>query len=296
MRILIKSLFLFIITCVNAYALTYPLNQNTEMVGKVFSVTPQNMDTFSRYARIYDVGAYALQHANPGINEDYPDKQKKDIVIPGAFILPSTREGIVVNLPELRLYYFTATDVSTFPVSVGRDGWGTPVAHTTIVRKEKDPVWVVPDSILAESAAKGRSIPAVMPAGPKNPLGLYALHLGMNGYLIHGTNTPTSIGRPVSHGCIRMFPADIEQVFNMVSVNTPVSIINEPIKAAWQDNKLYLQVYPSLHQYPMSETDRQTLAKNALTTASNGKNVQVDWHLVDTVMKQQTGIPQIVGK
>lgn len=295
MQLFFKSLILLLLTSTSAYALTYPINGNTEVVGKVFSVKPQHMDTFSRYARIYDVGAYALMRANPGVNEDYPDKQANDIVIPASFVLPSKREGIVINLPELRLYHFMGSSVETYPISIGREGWRTPIRETTVVDKEKNPSWHVPKSIQAEAAGKGQHLPSVVGPGPKNPLGQYAMHLGMSGYMLHGTNTPTSIGRRVSHGCMRLFPADIEQLFYNVTVGTNVSIINEPVKAGWLNNKLYLQVYPSLNEYPLSESEQLALAQSTIDAAKGTKNTQIDWKVVEKLVKQRSGVPEVIG-
>ncbi|MFA6038098.1 MAG: L,D-transpeptidase family protein [Legionellales bacterium] len=294
MKLIFKYLILFIITP-GAYALTYPLDNSTEVFGKVFTVTPQTNDTFSDYARMYNVGAVALQRANPGIDENYPDKQLDDITIPAEFVLPSKRDGIVINLPELRVYYFMPSQVATYPVSIGRVGWETPVRETSVIGKEKNPSWNIPKSIQAENRAKGINLPAVVPPGPNNPLGKYAIRLGISGYLLHGTNAPASIGRRVSHGCIRLFPDDIEELYPSVPIGTPVSLINEPIKAGWRDNKLYLQVYPLLQEYPMSETTRQELAKNVINNAKSNKSIKIDWDLVDKAMREKSGIPEMIG-
>jgi L,D-transpeptidase ErfK/SrfK len=297
MRLFYKLLTLLaFVTSTSAYALTFTPDGHTEVFGDVFTVTPQKNDTFSRYARIYDVGAYAIQRANPGINEDYPDKQKQKITIPGAFILPSKRDGIVINLPELRLYYFTPTEILTYPVSIGRAGWQTPIREATIVEKIPNPSWHVPDSIRAESEAKGHPLPDVVPAGPKNPLGKYAMRLNLPGYLIHGTNVSPSIGRRVSHGCIRLFPADIEELFKAVPVGTTVSLINEPIKVGWKSNELYLEVHPLLQEFPMSESDRQALVTDKINAALNGKSAKVDWTVVEKMMKEQSGIVAVIAK
>jgi L,D-transpeptidase ErfK/SrfK len=294
MRLSYKYLIILSIVCTNVYANTFALNGN-EVFGEIFTVTPKKNDTFSLYASTYDVGATAIQTANPGINENYPDKQKQNIIIPAEFILPSKREGIVINLPEIRLYYFNQSELMTYPVSIGKVGWKTPIIEGKIVSKEANPTWVVPDSILAESEARGHHIPSEVGPGPNNPLGRYAMHLSMPGYLIHGTNQPTSIGRRVSHGCIRMFPSDIEELFNTVPVGTPVSLINEPIKVGWKGNKLYLEVHPLLAEYPMAEDARQAMAKDKINTALVGKNLQVDWGKVAQMMKVQNGVVDVIA-
>ncbi|MFA6037707.1 MAG: L,D-transpeptidase family protein [Legionellales bacterium] len=296
MRLFFKYLILLSITVsAPVFAKTFPLNGN-EVFGEVFTVTPKKNDTFSYYAHTYDVGASAIQIANPGVNEDYPDKQKHDITIPAEFILPSQRNGIVINLPEIRLYYFNQSEFMTYPVSIGKVGWKTPIREGKVVDKEANPSWHVPKSILAENAARGVHTPAVVGPGPNNPLGKYALRLSIPGYLIHGTSNPTSIGRRVSHGCIRMFPMDIEELFNNVPVGTPVSLINEPIKAGWKGNKLYLEVHPLLAEYPMSEDARQAMAKDKINAALAVRSTQVDWSKVDQVMRAQNGVVEMISK
>lgn len=296
MRLFFKYMVLLsIAVCAPVFAKTFPLDGN-EVFGEVFTVTPKKNDTFSYYAHTYDIGATAIQVANPGVNENYPDKQKHDITIPAEFVLPSQRNGIVINLPEIRLYYFNGAQLMTYPVSIGKVGWKTPVTSGKIVDKEANPSWHVPKSIMAENAARGVHTPAVVGPGPKNPLGKYALRLSMPGYLIHGTNAPTSIGRRVSHGCIRMFPADIEELFNNVPVGTPVSLINEPIKAGWKGNNLYLEVHPLLAEYPMSEDARQAMAKDVINAAIGGKNVQIDSTKVSDLMRLQNGVAGVISK
>ncbi|MGA2654915.1 MAG: L,D-transpeptidase family protein [Gammaproteobacteria bacterium] len=297
MRLFYKYLtFIFIFTSISAFASTYPLTANTEVFGSMSTVTPKKNDTFSYYAHTYDVGAFAIINANPGINENYPDKQTKPITIPGEFILPTKQDGIVINLPELRLYYFTPGELHSYPVSIGRVGWKTPIQEGKIVQKEKDPSWIVPDSILAESEAKGHPIAPVYGPGPKNPLGRYAMHLSIPGYLIHGTNAPTSIGRRVSHGCIRMFPNDIEELFNLVPVGTPVALINEPVKAGWRGNELNLEIHPILAEYPMSDDQLKTLVTDTINNAAKGKTVKLDANQIDRMIKQKSGIVEVIAK
>jgi L,D-transpeptidase ErfK/SrfK len=295
MRFFYKYLtFIFIFTSISAYASTYPLSANTEVFGNVTTVMPKKNDTFSYYAHTYDVGAFAIIQANPGVNENYPDKQAKPITIPGAFILPSKQDGIVINLPELRLYYFTPGELHSYPVSIGRVGWKTPIQDGKIADKTKDPVWTVPDSILAEHEAQGKPIEPVYGPGPRNPLGKYAMRLSIPGYLIHGTNQPTSIGRRVSHGCIRMFPNDIEELFNLVPVGTPVSLINEPVKAGWRGNQLNLEIHPILAEYPMSDADLKTLVTNTINNQLQGKSAKVNWTLVDKMIKEKSGVVEVI--
>ncbi len=147
----------------------------------------------------------------------------------------------------MRLFYFPPHKrgepqvVITHPVGIGRQGWKTPQGMTHVLWHEKNPVWHVPPSIIAEHLQEGDKLPRVMGPGPDNPLGDYALHLGWPGYLIHGTNKPVSVGLRVSHGCVHLFPEDIAQIFKMVPNGTEVRVVNQPYLFGWQDGRLYLQ-------------------------------------------------------
>ncbi|HLF67667.1 MAG TPA: L,D-transpeptidase family protein, partial [Gammaproteobacteria bacterium] len=244
MRSLAKILMIFTASaCSSAYALTFPVSPNNDVVGKVITFPAKYEDTFAHYGRVYDMGAYSLERANPGVDPWIPGRGTH-ITIPAATILPETaRKGIVVNLPELRLFYYGpgSNQVSVYPIGIGRAGWPTPVATAQVTAKAKDPVWTVPKSILAEHEELGKPIPPVVMPGKDNPLGNYALRMTLSGYLIHGTNSSIGVGRRVTHGCIRLFPDDIEALFHMVPVGTSVHIVNEPIKAGWRGNELFLE-------------------------------------------------------
>jgi L,D-transpeptidase ErfK/SrfK len=216
-------------------------------------------------------------------------------VVPTQFILPSgKREGIVVNLAELRLYYFPANSnlVYTYPVGIGRTGWVTPVGTTRVADKVVNPTWRPPESIRQEQAALGRALPEVVPAGPANPLGTHAMRLALNGsYLIHGTNSPAGVGRRTSHGCIRMYEEDVAQLFSMVPVGTPVRIIHEPYKAGWSNGQLYVEAHKPLADSAYSRdfsigSLRDMIAVQAGTAQSN-----INWNAVRDVYAQANGIP-----
>jgi len=156
----------------------------------------------------------------------------------------------VVNLAALRMFYFPkpAKDgqrvVITYPIGIGKVGWATPEGTTKIVTKRKDPYWTPPASVRKEHAAEGDPLPARVPPGPDNPLGNRAMNLGWPSYLIHGTNKPAGVGLRASHGCIRMYPEDVVQLFDKVAVGTKVTVVNQPIVYRWHGDSLYVQSYP----------------------------------------------------
>lgn len=244
-----------------AQAEVYDLpSKGNDVIGQTIQISAKYEDTFVALARRYSVGFDELRLANPDVDPWLPGEGTK-IIIPRAHILPDApRDGIVVNLAEMRVYYFPSKNdeyagkVFSYPISIGREGWGTPLGTTTIVRKKADPSWHPPASIRKEHAAKGDPLPTVVKAGPDNPLGQYAMYLGWPAYLMHGTNSPAGIGLRVSHGCLRMFPEDIAALFSMVGVGTKVTVVNQPYKFGWRNGTLYMQAHPPLAE---KEKDQQ---------------------------------------
>lgn len=239
----------------------FELVEDSDVVGELQVIVARHEDTFVDIARAYDLGYDELEQANPGVDAWLPGEGTR-IVLPTQFVLPDgPREGIVLNVGTKRLFYFPKAVagqprvVVTHPVGIGREGWQTPIGTTKVVAKNKDPVWTVPASIRREHAAEGNPLPARVGPGPDNLLGAYAMRLGFPSYLIHGTNKPDGIGMRVSHGCVQLFPEDIESLFAQVPVGTPVRIINEPQLTGWRGGNLYLEVHPAL------EDDRRDLDK-----------------------------------
>jgi L,D-transpeptidase ErfK/SrfK len=230
----------------------FAIAPGSDVVGEIQVIRARYEDTFLDIARAYDLGYDELVNANPGVDPWLPGAGTR-IVLPTQFVLPDgPREGVVLNLAAKRLFWFPPArpgelpQVVTHPVGIGREGWATPVGTTKVVAKTRDPVWVVPPSIRRERAREGNPLPARVPPGPDNPLGRHALRLGLPSYLIHGTNKPGGIGMRVSHGCIQLFPEDIESLFAEVPVGTPVRIVNQPLLLGWRGDNLYLQVHPPL--------------------------------------------------
>jgi L,D-transpeptidase ErfK/SrfK len=230
--------------------------------------------------------------------------------LPTQFVLPrAQRRGVVINIAEYRMYYFFAdgnqTVVNTFPISIGRMDWATPLGRAAIVNKVTDPSWYPPQSIRNEWAADGRQLAERVPPGPDNPLGRFAMRLSIPGYLIHGTNRPAGVGMRVTHGCIRMFPEDIAFLFPNVPVDTPVQIVNQPYKFGWHGDELYLEVHPPLETAKQAtigiedpnDTDPWSLTSvtQLYIRVTQDRAANVDWQLIDRVYEERLGIPVKVG-
>jgi L,D-transpeptidase ErfK/SrfK len=260
-------------------------------------------DTLYEIARRYSLGSEEVVRVNPGLDPWLPGAGKS-IVIPGQRVLPSgPREGIVVNLPEHRLYFYppakagTPQRVYTYPISIGKMDWSTPLGKTKIVDKRERPTWTPPASVRAEHLANGDPLPAVVPAGPDNPLGLHAMRLALPGgaYLIHGTNNPIAVGMAVTHGCIRMYPEDIAELFPMVAVGTPVYLINEPVKVAWVNGRLLLEVHPPVDAEGQTREPELTVFEGLLQQALGDSLVAIHWDKAREELTKARGMPVMVG-
>ena len=248
-----------------AWAVDYPLPPaNSRLIGENQFWTVQEGDrNLQAIARRFDTAAMLILEANDTIAPVQP-KPGTQVLIPSQMLLPDVpREGIVVNLAELRLYYFPpgVNQVQVYPLGIGQQGLETPEMTTRIGQKIPNPTWTPTAGIRARSLEKGIKLPPVVPAGPNNPLGRYALRLayGNGEYLIHGTSAPHSVGLRVSSGCMRMNAADIQSLFNQVKSGTPVRIINQPVKFAVEpDGKRYVEVHRPLT--PDEASNAQTMA------------------------------------
>lgn len=267
--------------------------ERNDVIGTVKVHTAVWEDTLLDLARAHNLGYVETVAANPGVDPWVPGPGTR-VVLPTAHILPDApRNGIVLNLPEMRLYHFRAGSVVTHPVGIGQEAWATPKGTTTVVRKTADPTWYPPASIRAEKP----ELPSMVPPGPDNPLGTHALYLGWPAYLIHGTNKPDGVGRRVSHGCVRMYPEDIVEMYNTVTAGTPVRVVNQPVKAGWRDGQLYLETHPTLSQVDQLEVDG-TMSPDPLpdvygvVRAAAGDEIdRVDWSTVEQVAAERRGIP-----
>lgn len=271
----------------------------TDMVGEIRSEVVESGDTFSSLARRYDVGYCELEEANPGIDPDNPPPGSV-LIIPTQYILPDVpKKGLVINLVEMRLYFFPpgSGQVYIFPVGIGREGWESPLGSWTIIERTHLPTWHAPPSIREARAKEGVFIPKEVPPGPDNPLGEYSMRLSNQTYLIHGTNDPSGVGRRSSAGCIRMYPEDIKKLYELTHNGTPVRIINYPYKAGWSDDKLYLETHLPLGGILAELDPDHKSAEDVLKRSIARKGAAyVNWSKAIAVAKEQQAIPQEVGR
>lgn len=272
---------------------TFPISQDTAVIGSLKTHELKNKESLIEIARQYDLGYNEIVDANPQLDPFLPGDGNKAI-IPTFWILPDRPknfQGIIINLSEMRLYYFHKDKkskqqlVTTFPIGIGDDGVETPTGKFKISHKIVNPPWYVPESIRKERP----ELPAVVPPGPENPLGTHAMRLSGLSYLIHGTNRPWAVGRKVTHGCIRLYPEDIPKLFDMVPVGTEVLIVRQPVKVGKLGNEVYVEVHrdDQLKDFDYLKNAMEQLAQKGLLK-------YVDTFKLYNVIKQKTGIPTTV--
>ena len=304
MRALLWILAALGLTADPAVASVYPLPADgSAVVGTDSAVATVYEDTLPDLAHRYSLGYYEIIRANPGVDVWLPGAGRQ-LTLPGRRILPAgPREGIVLNLPEHRLYYFPKPRpgeqpvVITYPVSIGKMDWRTPLGTTQVIAKIRNPSWYPPESIRKEHAANDDPLPRVVGPGPDNPLGAFALRLaaGHGQYMIHGTNNPTAVGMAVTHGCIRMYPEDVAALFALIPVGTKVRLINEPVKVAWVGGQLLLEAHPPVDAEGQSiEPDLQLLSE-MLDRALGSDTAAIHWDLARTTLQAASGVPTLVG-
>jgi len=301
-----KLLGLLLITLalssVKLVAAEYELdNEQDSLIGELETTRSAYEDTLPNIARKYDLGYDEIKLSNPDVDTWLPGEGRK-ILLPTQFLLPhAPRKGIVLNIPEMRLYYFpphkqgVPVKVITYPLGVGREGWNTPYVQTKVIQKQKDPYWYPPESIREEHAANGDPLPRQIGPGPENPLGNYALRLSLPSYLIHGTNKPSGVGMRVSHGCIRLYPENIKELFDLVKPGTPVNIVNQPFKLGLHEGKIYLEAHPYLQEDAPLYRDNLTSVVRMLIDITDDNGYRIDWTLAKQVIHEMNGIPVAVG-
>ena len=269
-----------------------------DIVGSVRIERAKEGESLVEIARLHDLGQEELSIANPALFRWIP-VSGENIVLPTRYILPQPpREGIVVNLPEMRMYWYAEDDddvsqlIYTHPVSIGQLNWSTPTTMTRIVSRRANPPWYPPLSIRDEAEQRGKPLPAVVPSGDLNPLGKHALYLDLPGYLLHGTNNPWAIGLRVTHGCLRLYPEDIAGLFRNVPDNTQVSLVNEPVKVGLYAGKIWLEVHPPLAEMNISNDELLDIALELIQSLLT----EYPWiktypHIIRRAVERQDGIP-----
>lgn len=286
----------------SVYANRYVLNDSGDTVlGEISTVYADERDTLLDIARRHGFGYQDMKLVNPDVDTWLPG-DGQEITLPAKFILPvAPMEGIVLNVPEMRLYYYLPKqkgkpqEVLTYPLGVGREGWHTPYMKTYIAEKKVNPDWYPPESIRKEHEEKGDPLPKIVKSGPDNPLGYFAMRLGRPDYLIHGTNKPYGLGMRVSHGCIRLYPEDIEALFAEVSLKTPVNIINQPYKIGVKDNVIYLEAHPFLDEDTEKYENNLTSVVALIVEISDDQNYELDWSAAYEAINKPNGLPVAIG-
>jgi L,D-transpeptidase ErfK/SrfK len=272
----------------------FAVTDDQALIGELAAVETRENDTLPDVARHFGLGYNDITAANNGISPWTPRANSR-VLLPLQFILPDApRKGIVLNVANMRMFYYPRKErgkVYTYPVGIGRDGWNTPMGTTSIAVKTPNPDWHVPPSIQREHAAKGHHLPSVVRSGPDNPLGYYAMRLAIGSYLIHGTNKPFGIGMQISHGCVQMYPEDIEVLFKKVPVGTPVRVIHDPYLAAWYNDNLYLEANEPLEKWLRSKKQLKKQVSKEINRIAKQHKATVDWGKVDRVIDHADGVP-----
>ncbi|MBW2481658.1 MAG: L,D-transpeptidase family protein [Deltaproteobacteria bacterium] len=263
-----------------------------DVIGRLAVIRLQKGDTLPDIARHFSLGINTVSAANPGIDIWVPETGRR-VLLPLSFILPDTpRKGIVINLAAMRLFYFKPDGnllaVSTYPVGVGTTERPTPMGRMYVTRKKLRPTWYVPASIAEDHRKKGDPLPAKVPPGPLNPLGEHALYLSKSGYLVHGTNKPASVGLRATNGCIRLYPEDIQRLFETTPVKTRVKIVNQPYLIGRRDGIVYMEVHTPFEESGTTEL-KKAYAK--LKTLEKKSGQVLDWKKVKEAVAEARGIP-----
>jgi len=277
------------------------------VVGSVYQVKTTYGETAPMLARIHGVGYHELLWANPDVHSWMPGEGAQ-ILIPRQYVLPGKiREGIVLNIAEFRLYYYEQSEdgraqVRSYPVSIGRIDWLTPLGKTQVVDRLENPTWYPPASVRLEHEARGDKLSKIVGPGPDNPLGKYALMLETPGYFIHGTNREEGIGMRVTHGCIRLRSRDIAELIFRISIGTPVEIVSIPIKVGLLDGVVYMEAHEKpLEEFPvrvgepmLTEVDLAAPLAAMEAQLPPGDYV-IYWEQVMEVVRLKRGVPVVVG-
>jgi L,D-transpeptidase ErfK/SrfK len=298
------SILLFASLWTDAWGTVYELPADgSAVVGTDERIKSTYKDTLLDIAHRYSLGYEEIIRANPGVDMWLPG-EGTEILLPGRRILPpGPRDGLVVNLPEHRLYYYPKSRkgqhrvVITYPVSIGRMDWHSPLGQTEVVAKQKHPSWYPPESIRKEHARNGDPLPRVVPPGPNNPLGDFKMRLGVGDgtYEIHGTNNPMAVGMAITHGCIRMYPEDVAALFAKVPVGTKVWLINDPVKVTYVGGDLLMEAHPPVDSEGQTVEPNLDLLAQQLDRALGSSVAAIHWDFAREALQSANGMPAIVG-
>ncbi len=283
-----------------------PTDSPLPIVGDFIIHPVRGEETLYDIARLYGLGIVELALANPKLDVWLPGVGT-EVLVPRSFILPDTpKQGIVINLPELRMYVYTRkktghktyTDVVTYPIGAGREGLNTPIGTTTVVRKKANPIWYP----TAQTRKDNPEYPEMVPPGEDNPLGTHALYLGWPTYVIHGTHRPWGVGRRVSRGCIRLYPEHIPLLFAATATGTPVRTVEQPIKFGLQNGSLFVEVHPMDADMesigapqPMTEEDKQLLTQR-IQAIPQSHSLTIDWERLWAAVENPRGYPILISQ
>src|SRR5262245_1985374 len=286
---------------------TFVIEPSVDIVGVVQKTQATKEDTLTDIARRFNVGYEEIVRANPGVDPWLPG-EGREIVIPSQFILPNApREGIVINAAAMRLFYYPKVKkgepqvVHTYPIGIGKVGWKTPEGATKLVRKQKDPTWRPTPSIIKEHLEeRGEKLDRVIGPGPDNPLGRFAFYLGWSSYMIHGTNKPAGVGLRSSHGCIRLYPEDISQLFENAPIGTTVRVVNQPFVFGWHEGALHIQAFDVLEDDPRDWKKAQAKLLNKamaerIQQELKTRKEKIDWEAVAQLSHEPRGVPVSVS-
>ena len=277
------------------FGLTFVIPQNSDIIGNIQTTKVNAGESLGEIGRKFDVGVYEMMEANPNLNPWEPEIGAT-VIIPTEFILPSgERQGIIINLAEMRVYYFHPQKnlVTTHPIGIGKKGWNTPLGYVHITKKTENPYWLPPKSIREDHASHGDILPAMVPPGPNNPLGEYAMRLSIPGYLIHGTNRPGGIGVRSTSGCIRLFPEDIKSLYPQIAVGTPVRIIHAPYKFGRRGYSVFLEAHQPLSDHYHEAETTTAMLRQALEAAAM-EDLVIDWNYAEKSIQHPRGYPILI--
>ncbi len=272
-------------------ASVYEFNKTIQTFGNNEFINAVYEDTLVDIARKYNLGFNEIIRANPNVDKWLPG-EGTIIKIPAQHIIPKgfSEKGITINLSEFRGYFIKDNKLITFPVGLGRMDWKTPLGISIIDLKLEKPAWYPPKSVRDEYKNQGKFLPAEVLPGPDNPLGELAMRISIpGGYFIHGTNRPDGVGMEISHGCIRLFPEDIDYIFQLTDIGTEVIILDQPIKIARIENDIYLQVHPSYSTQYDYDLDKLRIQIELLIN-NETELIEINWDTVKSLLREQNGL------